>query len=304
VTARRAAYAALLLLVLAATAAVWRSTHPAEPADPAQRLTAGLRCPACQGESVADSQSPIAAAMRDAIHQQLAAGRRPDQVRQYLVQRYGAGVLATPPARGADLLLWLAPVLVLAAATAAALRGRRAGTGRQAGGRRRANHHPPHRPTVAAPGHRTVIWNGAAAGLLLLIVTIAVTAPKSFPAASGSTFTDPVPDQITLAERLDQQGQYDAAARAYRTALATQPTDDIRLRLAFDLLRSGTAGEAEQLATAVQTAHPDDAKALLVLGLAQRATGSPQATVTLRRFLAIDPNNPAAAEVRRLLGDG
>jgi cytochrome c-type biogenesis protein CcmH len=47
--------------------------------------------------------------MRDLIRERLTAGDRPDQVMAYFVQRYGEWVLLAPPARGLNLLLWLAP---------------------------------------------------------------------------------------------------------------------------------------------------------------------------------------------------
>jgi cytochrome c-type biogenesis protein CcmH len=63
----------------------------------------------CQNLSVADSPSEMAHQMRDLIRERLTAGDRPDQVMAYFVQRYGEWVLLAPPARGLNLLLWLAP---------------------------------------------------------------------------------------------------------------------------------------------------------------------------------------------------
>src|SRR5262249_40093378 len=51
----------------------------------------------------------MARQMRDLIRERLAAGDGPDQVKAYFVQRYGDWVLLAPPARGLNLVLWLAP---------------------------------------------------------------------------------------------------------------------------------------------------------------------------------------------------
>jgi cytochrome c-type biogenesis protein CcmH/NrfF len=293
VNPRRAGAAIILVVLLCgALAGIWRSAQPDRPADPAHRLAAQLRCPACQGESVADSRSPIAAAMREVISTQLAQGRHPDEVRGYLVERYGPEVRAAPPARGPGLLLWLTPALLLLASVAAAI-----------GGRRRAKPAgravPARRPRTAARAART--WNISAACLLVLVAGIALAAPRFTPAREAATPADPVPGQLTLARSLEEQGRYDAAAEVYRTALSQHPTDDVRLRLAFTLIRSGQAGEAERLANQVLAGRPDAPDALLILGLAQREAGSTAATTTLRRFLTLAPEHPAALEVRRLL---
>lgn len=72
-------------------------------------IAAQLRCVVCQNLSVADSPSEMAHQMRDLIRERLVAGDRPDQVMAYFVERYGDWVLLAPPARGLNLVLWLAP---------------------------------------------------------------------------------------------------------------------------------------------------------------------------------------------------
>jgi cytochrome c-type biogenesis protein CcmH/NrfF len=90
-------------------------------ADPALEARAAalmetLRCTQCQGQSIADSDAPIAAAMRSEVRTRMQKGQTEDSIRQWMISRYGEWVSYDPPVRGAALLLWLTPVLLLAAA--------------------------------------------------------------------------------------------------------------------------------------------------------------------------------------------
>lgn len=80
--------------------------------DRTQAVAQQLRCPICQGESVADSPSAISQAMRAIIRQRLAAGQSPAAIKAYFVSRYGAWILLAPPAAGIGSLVWLAPPLL------------------------------------------------------------------------------------------------------------------------------------------------------------------------------------------------
>jgi len=81
-------------------------------AEVGHEIASDLRCPDCQGLSVADSSSPSATEIRRQIDAQLSAGRSPDQVRRSFVDRYGEWILLSPTAPIATLL----PVGVLLAA--------------------------------------------------------------------------------------------------------------------------------------------------------------------------------------------
>ena len=122
------------LVALSVTGLV-RSAAPASNlSDDAQVATvaATLRCPTCQGLSVADSPSKVAQSMRDIIREQLAAGRTPDDVRAWFVNRYGEWILLSPSSAGMGSLLWVLPGIVVAATAGAAvvvLRRRRATSG-------------------------------------------------------------------------------------------------------------------------------------------------------------------------------
>ncbi len=116
----------MLLILLAVTAipALAQTAGTEAPlanqqlADPrleaqATALMHDLRCIQCQGQSIADSDAPIAGAMRSEVRSRIAAGDSPQSVRAWLIGRYGDYVSFEPPLGGASLLLWVAPLLIL-----------------------------------------------------------------------------------------------------------------------------------------------------------------------------------------------
>jgi cytochrome c-type biogenesis protein CcmH len=79
-------------------------------------LSAELRCPKCQNQNIAGSNAPIAADLRKQLYQQLQAGRSDAEIIDYMVQRYGEFVLYRPRLDKVTLVLWLAPLILLALA--------------------------------------------------------------------------------------------------------------------------------------------------------------------------------------------
>ncbi|MBX5463960.1 MAG: cytochrome c-type biogenesis protein CcmH [Clostridia bacterium] len=127
---RRLAVAALALLLLAFAAPPARllaapATGTAATSDPAalereaQAIEELLRCPVCNGESVAESQTAESAQMRAQIRQMLAEGKSRQQILDYYVRNFGIWILNEPPRQGAFLAVWLLPLLGLAAGAAA-----------------------------------------------------------------------------------------------------------------------------------------------------------------------------------------
>ena len=87
---------------------------PAKERD-AKALMETIRCLVCQGQSIADSDAEMAGDMRSLIRKRISAGETPDQVRDWLVQRYGSYVTYEPPFAGLSAPVWIAPVLLLMA---------------------------------------------------------------------------------------------------------------------------------------------------------------------------------------------
>jgi len=107
---------ALLALLAIGALQVLRPSDPPSRAEAAEQLASELRCPDCQGVSVADSHTSAAVAIRARIVELLEAGATPDEVRAHFVDRYGPWILLAP----ADPLAWLAPALVVLVAALAA----------------------------------------------------------------------------------------------------------------------------------------------------------------------------------------
>jgi cytochrome c-type biogenesis protein CcmH len=104
------AVAALLALGALVVLELVRPSAAPTQVEQARLIAAELRCPDCQALSVAESQTPGAAAIRRQIVEQLAAGRTPEQVRDYFVARYGEWILLAP---SSPFAWWIPPAAVL-----------------------------------------------------------------------------------------------------------------------------------------------------------------------------------------------
>lgn len=76
-------------------------------------IAAKLRCPVCQGVSIADSPSGMATKMRGQVKNLVARGYGEEQVVSYFERSYGEFVRLEPPMRGLNFLLWILPAIVL-----------------------------------------------------------------------------------------------------------------------------------------------------------------------------------------------
>ena len=79
----------------------------------AAEVASHLRCPVCQGLSIADSPSAMAINMRGQVRELVARGYDDDQVDRYFVNSYGEFVLLKPKFHGAGAVVWVLPGLLL-----------------------------------------------------------------------------------------------------------------------------------------------------------------------------------------------
>ena len=108
---------AAALAALACAGAFGQASEVARPdAATEQRLkdlAEELRCLVCQNQTIADSNATLAQDLRNQIREQIAQGRSDDQIRTYMVERYGDFVLYRPPLKATTVVLWLGPLLLL-----------------------------------------------------------------------------------------------------------------------------------------------------------------------------------------------
>lgn len=112
------------LMALLAFPALAQDTMPPAPyaynqlADPrleaeASALMHTLRCLKCQSQSIADSDAPMAGDMRHQVRSRILAGDSPDQIRGWLIARYGDYVSYEPEVSATTWPLFAIPVLVI-----------------------------------------------------------------------------------------------------------------------------------------------------------------------------------------------
>ncbi len=77
------------------------------------KLIHELRCLVCQNQNLSGSNAELAKDLRQQTHEMLSEGKSPDQVVQYMTDRYGDFVLYRPRLKAGTLLLWFGPFVLL-----------------------------------------------------------------------------------------------------------------------------------------------------------------------------------------------
>lgn len=84
-----------------------------QQAEQFSRLNNELRCMVCQNQTIADSNASLANDLKNEVYSFVIAGKSDQEIKQYLVERYGDFVLFKPPVKSLTILLWTAPFTML-----------------------------------------------------------------------------------------------------------------------------------------------------------------------------------------------
>ncbi|AFV76633.1 cytochrome c-type biogenesis protein CcmH [Thermus oshimai] len=103
----------LLVLLFWAGALAQETAPPPDLSPEVFQIARALRCPVCQGESAAESNSGVAVEMRRLIAEMLQEGKSPEEIKAFFVERYGDWILYEPPRRGLTLWAWVLPLVAL-----------------------------------------------------------------------------------------------------------------------------------------------------------------------------------------------
>jgi cytochrome c-type biogenesis protein CcmH len=271
--------------VLALALILLTSTRPAT-VDRVEQIGTRIKCPVCQGESIANSPSQMAEDMMDLVSERVAAGVPDQQIVDELLGSYTGAVLLDPPASGNTLVLWLAPLVALALGVAVILWWRR-------------HPGPGTDDESPAPGRsRTRLVIGGVV-LILAFAGIVVVAAKSLqdrPAAAAG------------AADIDEQDLSDVSNETMEAVVAANADDPqingMRLALAeryFDVGDYRAAFPHYLVVAEDPNATGAEAiTALVRLGwMAYEGNGEVEtATRLIDEALAIDPESPVARYVR------
>ena len=312
-----------LALVLApaviAAAFVWSALIPRflSVDDRAAQLESQIRCPVCQGLSIADSPAVLAQQMRAVVRDQLAAGASDDAVRAYFVERYGRWILLLPASSGADVALWLAPAaIVVVGSGLVAIRAQ---------ARRRALAAARDSPSEGRLGRvasalLAVAIVGAVAAPLAVAVGPRLAGQQITGSSAGAQATPSIQDLearlqvdpndaatlVALGDAYLAANRGDDAIDAYERALRADPNNvPALLQLGMILLSAGRPADAGLVFDRILAQTADQPDALLYRALARfqidgRLTDQARADVV--RFLAVAPSDPRRPMAEQLLG--
>lgn len=264
-----AAAATILMSVVLASLV----TRPTSIDARATALDRQLRCPTCQGVSIADSPATSADQMRALVREQVAAGASDSEIRAFFVERYGRWILLDPPTAGLDLALWALPALVVGLGSAVVIRRARAPA---------ASSSLVRSSTARIPriGRLPTMLITAAMVLALAVPIAAAVGPRLI----GQEVTGQGPPQTAVS--IEELAAF----------VAVRP-DDVEALVALGdaLLAAGRVGEATEQYRAALTLDPNNVSALLGVGAILLAAERPDAAwPVFDRIVAMSPDHADA----------
>jgi cytochrome c-type biogenesis protein CcmH len=271
-----------VIAVMGVTLLLLTSMRPAD-LDRVEEIGSRIKCPVCQGESIANSPSPMAEDMMDLVSDRVAAGVSDQGIIDELLGSYSGAVLLDPPASGSTLVLWLAPLAALAAGVGVILWWQR---------------HPGSDPAAGEPPpgrSRARLITGGVVLLLAFagIVAVAGNSLQERPAAAAG------------AADLEGQDLSEVSNETMEAVVAANPeVIGMRLALAERYFEVGAYRSAfpHYLAVAEdpEATAGEAITALVRLGwMAFDGNGEVEtATDLVDQALAIDPQSPVALYVR------
>ena len=271
--------AALLLLFVTTTAAPDASMFVGPPQGQplagaaldakTQEVASLLRCPVCQGMSVADSPSEMAVNMKHQVGALVARGYTREQILDYFERSYGQFVLLKPKFQGVNTLVWILPILAIAIGVVIVFRviNRRVLSGAPLSSAAPA-------PVGTPAPHRVMTWVALAAAVVAVGAWYVVQ-PKPAPPEPQ---TQPQPIAIDPVKQLEATVQQSPDNFAARVELA---------RLYFD--RNNLMGVFEQTQYVLERS-PDDSRAMTYQAFVRISMGQrDNAVKLLAKATALDP---------------
>lgn len=292
----------LALVAVVAVAIVIGTTDRSSRTDAerADAIADSVRCPTCRGQSVADSDAPAAANVRNEIERRVAEGESDDEIRAALADRFGDGILLNPPREGVGALVWVLPVVGLVLAL---------------GGLLLAFRHWRRSEDAPARWGRTAITVGVVAVVAVGSgIAVAQVAGSRKP---GETLTGTVPStsQQRLREAADLVAAGDApgAIEIYQELLEEDPEDVEALTYFGWLLRNLSLQQDDErlfdsgvsLIERASRIDPEYSEAWFFRGIIYlRDEEDPDKAVeALRNALATDPIPDVQTAARELLAE-
>lgn len=234
-----------------------------------------LRCPVCQGMSVADSPSEMAVNMKHQVREMIARGDSKEQILESFERSYGQFVLLKPKFKGVNALVWLLPIVAIGIGVFAISRTfsrRRAGPVTEV-------EEPATDDVSVSPPLRSPGWIALVAAVVAVGAWYAVQ-PKAEAEAQAQPQPQPQPESVVV----------DAAKQLEATIRQSPDNLGARVELAklyFD--RNNMMGVFEQTQYVLDRS-PDDSRALTYQAFVRIAMGQRQnAAKLLARATAVDP---------------